>query len=119
MRTQRVLIILAALFLAAVSFAQDRASITGTITDATGSLVPGAHVQLKCPATGLTRETISGGAGIYEFASLPVGTYQVAISATGFQQFTVSDITLLFGEVRTVDVRLAVGMASEKVDVVG
>ncbi len=118
MITQRLLLISAALFLATLSYGQDRATIRGTITDATGGLVAGAHVELKSPSTGLHRETLSGGAGIYEFASLPVGSYQVLIAHSGFRPMTVSDITIQFAEIRTVDAQLAVGAASEHIDVV-
>ncbi|MGD0579779.1 MAG: TonB-dependent receptor [Bryobacteraceae bacterium] len=118
MTTQRLSLISAALFLATLSYGQDRATIRGTITDATGGLVAGAHVELKSPTTGLHRETLSGGAGIYEFASLPVGSYQVLIAHSGFRPMTVSDITIQFAEIRTVDAQLAVGAASEHIDVV-
>jgi hypothetical protein len=118
MITQRLSIFSAALFLAALSYGQDRATIRGTITDASGGVVAGAHVELKSPTTGLHRETLSGGAGIYEFAALPVGSYQVLIAQTGFRPVTVSDITLQFAEIRTVDAQLELGAASEHVDVV-
>ena len=106
------------MLLASLSYAQDRATIRGTITDATDAVVTGSHVELNSPTTGLHRETISGATGIYEFASLPVGNYQVVISKEGFHQVTVTDITLQFAEIRTVDAQLAVGSASEKVEVV-
>jgi hypothetical protein len=118
MITQRLSIFSAALFLAALSYGQDRATIRGTITDASGGVVTGAHVELKSPTTGLHRETLSGGAGIYEFAALPVGSYQVLIAHTGFRPVTVNDIALQFAEIRTVDAQLELGAASEHVEVV-
>jgi hypothetical protein len=115
---QRSLLLLAALLLASVSYGQDRSTIRGTITDATGSLVPGSHVELSSPTTGLHREALSGGTGNYEFASLPVGSYEVKVAKAGFRQVTVSDILLQSAETRTVDAQLEVGSAAEKVDVV-
>src|SRR5436309_1083755 len=97
--------------------AQDRAAIVGTITDPSGSSVEGATVQLDSPASGLHRQTASGSRGIYEFQSLPVGAYKVSVSAAGFKPCVVRDIELLFGQVRTTDVRLEIGTASESVDV--
>jgi Carboxypeptidase regulatory-like domain/TonB dependent receptor len=77
-----------------------------------------AHVELKSPATGLHRETLSGEAGIYEFDSLPVGSYDISIAQTGFRPITVSEITLRYAEIRTVDAQLVVGAVSDKVEVV-
>jgi hypothetical protein len=117
-KIQHSLFILAALLLASLSYGQDRATIRGTITDASGGVVTGTHVTLNAPATGLHRETFSGATGIYEFSSLPVGSYQVQITRDGFHPMTVSDIVLQFAEIRTVDAQLAVGSAAEQVEVV-
>jgi hypothetical protein len=117
-KIQRSLFFLAALLLATLSYGQDRATIRGTITDASGGVVAGTHVALKSPATGLHRETLSGSAGIYEFSSLPVGAYEVQIAKDGFRPVTVSDIVMQFSEIRTVDARLEVGSSTERVEVV-
>jgi hypothetical protein len=111
-------LLLAALFLATLSYAQDRAAIRGTITDASGGVVAGTHITLTAPATGLHRETLSGATGIYEFSSLPVGGYQVQIARDGFRPVTVTDIVLQFAEIRTVDAKLEIGSSSERVEVV-
>src|SRR5215475_14123519 len=97
-----------AVLVGAPLFGEDRAVIHGTITDPTGAVVAGAHVELKSPGTGLTRESNTGGAGIYEFDSLPVGSYRLAIAHQGFRPVTVSEITLQYSEVRTVDAQLVV-----------
>jgi hypothetical protein len=106
------------LLLTSLAYGQDRAAIRGTLTDPTGALVPGAQVELKSPATGLHRETLTGDAGIYEFEALPVGSYQVSIVQKGFRQVTVTEITLQYSEIRTVDAQLIVGASSESVEVV-
>ncbi len=118
MKIQTFLILTAALLLTSLSYGQDRATIRGTITDPTGAFVSGAHVELKSPATGLHRETLTGGAGLYEFGSLPVGSYQVSIAQEGFRPVTVNEITLQYSEIRTVDAQLAVGAVSNSVEVV-
>jgi Carboxypeptidase regulatory-like domain len=118
MKIQAFLILAAASLLTSLSYGQDRATIRGTITDTSGASVSGARVELKSPATGLQRETLTGSAGIYEFDSLPVGSYQVSIAHTGFRPVTVSEIALQYSEVRTVDAQLAVGAVSDTVEVV-
>ncbi len=116
MKTLAVLIP-AALLLSMPLFAQDRAAIRGTISDPTGSLVSGAQVELKSPSTGLHRETLTGSEGIYEFESLPVGTYEISVTHTGFRPVTVNEITLRYSEIRTLDQQLAVGDVANKVEV--
>jgi len=118
MKSQIFLSLAVALLLTSVSYGQDRASIRGTISDPSGALVPGAQVDLKSPITGLHRESLTGDSGIYEFDSLPVGSYQVSIAKPGFRPITVSEITLQYSEIRTVDAQLAVGAAADTVAVV-
>ena len=78
--------------------AQDRASLNGTVTDSTGAVIPVAAVTLQSPDTGLHRETLTNGAGIYEITSLPVGRYVLTIKKPGFKPFETGRIELLFGQ---------------------
>ena len=110
--------VLALLLSAAIHLtAQDRAAISGTVTDATGALIGKARVELKSPATGLRRETLTDEGGIYEITPLPVGTYTLNISKEQFKPILVEDIDLRYGETRTIDARLEVGATSETVNV--
>jgi len=118
MRNRAFLLLIAAVISTSLSYAQDRATVRGTITDPSGALVAGAHVELKSPTTGLHRETVTGAVGIYEFGSLPVGVYDVSIVQTGFRPITVSEIILQYSEIRTVDAQLTLGANSDKVEVV-
>jgi hypothetical protein len=97
--------------------AQDRASLTGTVSDATGAAITGAAVALESPETGLHRSTPTNEAGIYEIPSLPVGTYTLTIMKPGFEPFKTQRIDLLFGQTRTIDARLQVGNVSDTVEV--
>ncbi len=97
--------------------AQDRAELNGTVTDATRSVVMGATVALQSPDTGLRRETLTNGAGIYEITSLPVGSYILTIKKPGFKLFETRRIDLLFGQTRTIDARLDVGNVADTVEV--
>jgi hypothetical protein len=114
----RLLTISATLVVSALlCLGQDRAAINGTVTDPTGATVPAATVELTSSATGLHRSTVTPANGIYEFPSLPVGRYRISIGKAGFNPYVVSDVDLLYGQVRTVDVKLAVGAASDSVKV--
>jgi hypothetical protein len=117
MKIRAFLTLTTGLLLTVTLYGQDRAAIRGTITDPTGALVAGAHVDLKSPTTGLHRETLTAAAGMYEFDSLPVGSYQVSIAQTGFRPVTVNEITLQYSEIRTLDARLELGTTSDTLEV--
>jgi len=63
-----------------------RGGISGTITDPSGALVPGAKVTALDHATGITQSTVSTAAGLYSFVSLNPGDYEVKASRTGFEK---------------------------------
>ncbi|MBV9679395.1 MAG: TonB-dependent receptor [Acidobacteriaceae bacterium] len=96
---------------------QDRAAINGTIKDPAGAIVVGADVKLLSAATGLERETKSNGSGIYQFPSLPVGSYRITITDNHFKPVVIDRVDLLFGQVRTLDAQLQIGTTSEQVQV--
>jgi hypothetical protein len=95
----------------------DRASLNGTVTDASGSLVPNARVEIVSPATGLTREALTGPSGVYSIPGLPVGSYDLKVSRDGFRLFEVKGIQLFVGQTRTMDAKLQVGALATQVDV--
>ena len=61
------------------------ATITGTIIDSTGAVIPGAAVTAKNNGTGITRSTQSDNQGRYSLADLAIGDYDVQASKTGFR----------------------------------
>jgi hypothetical protein len=93
------------------------ASIRGTVTDATGAVVPGATVTVKTGQTGFTRETTTNPSGFYSFAELPLGTYTIEVTLTGFKSAVRTGIVLNVADVRAEDVRLEPGALSETVTV--
>ncbi len=103
--------------LALPTWAQDRTAINGTVTDPSGAVVPNVKVELKSPATGLSRETVTGATGIYEFPALSIGSYNIIMSKAGFKPFEVDNVDLLYGQVRTVDAALQIGATTEAVQV--
>jgi hypothetical protein len=95
------------------------ATLTGVVTDPSGALVAKADVTLTDAQSGSQRTTVSNGEGYFTFASVPVGTYNVAVAAKGFEGYRIKGISLTGGEKRNVDVSLTVGSTTATVDVSG
>src|ERR1700754_3998530 len=88
--------LLTLLFLfSSAAFAQlTTADILGTVTDATGAVVPNANVVLTNVGTNQTRTTTTNSSGDYSFTLLPVGHYSVSVKATGFQASLTTDLSV-------------------------
>jgi hypothetical protein len=99
--------------------AQDTASLTGTVRDKTGALVPNAKVELRSKVNGLTRELVTNSEGSYLGAALPPGQYDVIVSAAGFKKYEAHDVTLRVAQNARIDVVLQVGNAESVVNVQG
>jgi len=97
--------------------AQDRAAISGTVTDPSGSVVPMASIELKAPAIGLHRTVTTDDKGSYAITALSVGTYDITISKSGFGAETIEHIDLQYGETRTIDAQLQVQAAAATVEI--
>src|SRR3984893_7022310 len=95
----------------------DHASLSGTVTDASGAVVQGAKVEAVSSATGFRRETVTGTAGTYQIPALSVGTYSVTVSKPGFRTVDFKAVELAVGQTRTIDASLQVGSVSEEVEV--
>ena len=98
-------------------WAQDRAAISGTVTDHSGAAISGAVVEVKSPLTGLHRSLSTDEKGLYEIAPLSVGTYSITITKNGFKPTLVNQVELQYGETRTMDAKLEVGTLTETVEV--
>jgi outer membrane receptor protein involved in Fe transport len=90
--------------------------ITGTITEATGGVVPNASLKIINSETGGSRETASNSAGIYAFPNLESGTYDLTVSAKGFSTIK-EHVTLNVGQRLGKDFKLEVGAANTIVEV--
>ena len=90
---------LAALFaLPALSYGQTfRGGISGTVTDQSGAVVPGAQVTAVETATNISYKAVTSSAGEFAFSNLPVGDYTVTVSATGFATEKVTKVTVSAG----------------------
>jgi hypothetical protein len=101
----------------AVVFAQANSELTGIVTDQTGAVVPGASIVLTDPATGFTRTIISGSTGLYDFAGLNPGNYNMKVTAKGFKTYTQTGIVVNVSMTFRVDVKLTVGAETQTVTV--
>ena len=91
-------------------------SISGTVHDASGAVVPSAVVTMTNRDTGLLRNLITAIDGSYSAAALPPGVYQVKAAVAGFRT-VVREATVETGAITTVDVHLEVGQTEEVVNV--
>ena len=98
-------------------FAGVTASISGTVTDATGAVVVGAPVSITNVDTGVATTQSTNGQGFYSFQSVPLGKYTLEIRQTGFKAYLQTGLIVDVNSALTVDVKLQVGGASEKVEV--
>jgi len=113
------LLFLASVLCPAALFAQDTATITGSVTDPTGAAVPNAQVTIVSPEHGVTRSAAANGSGDYLFPALPVRSYDMTVTAQGFKKYQANGIKLDVGQKARNDVRLEVGAAQEQVTVEG
>ena len=92
-------------------------ALTGTVTDPTGAVVPGATVTLVSTDTNQTRQITTGADGLYKFSLLPPGIYRVRFGATGFKTAEVSSVVVAVTETPVLDRRLEVGAQTDQVTV--
>jgi hypothetical protein len=100
-----------------VGVAQSTASLSGTVTDPTGAVVPDATVTVHSLGTGTDRVVTTDSGGNYVVPSLQPGAYQVVVKATGFALYTVQSLTLQVDRIVTVSPKLALESAGATVDV--
>jgi hypothetical protein len=93
------------------------ATITGTVTDATGAVVPAANVILRETDTGIERKTQTTDAGDYTATFLPPGHYEVQTGKAGFTTVLRKDLTLQVGQTLTINVSLTVQASQQEVTV--
>lgn len=101
----------------ALLFAQATGSISGTVTDTTGSAVPNAKVTVTVPSTGASRSSTTNENGEYIVPLLGVGDYNVQVELQGFQTATANDIRLQVDEHRELDFKLTPATVQTSVEV--
>src|SRR4029450_4382339 len=101
------------------AFAQGGAmsSISGTVVDSDGGVIPGATVVVKNNASGTTFNAVTNSAGTFSVPSLAAGTYTVTVSLSGFKTAVVKDVVLAIGTPGSVKAVLEVGGIEQTVEV--
>ena len=98
--------------------AQTTATLSGTVTDASGAVIPGAQVTVTDESNGSARQVVSDGAGFFSFPALNPGSYSVKADAKGFTAKKITGIVLHAGDERGIaSIALAVGAATQTVTV--
>ncbi len=105
------------LLLAHTASAQFRGAIQGTVTDASGAVVPNASVTLTNSETKKTQSTTGSAEGFYRFSGLPPGRYSVEVVRQGFKKASLQDVALRGEETQGVDLSLETGGTTETVTV--
>src|SRR6266404_6199898 len=113
-----VFLLFLAVTLVAGAYAADvSARIRGTVTDPSGAALSNIAVTATNQQTGIAYNATTQPNGSYQFVQLPVGTYSISASPSGFQKFTASGITLVIDQQFVQDIKLKIGGAAETIEV--
>jgi hypothetical protein len=123
MLRQRSLILLAIPLIAvftAAAFAQTvTGTLSGTVADATGAVIPNIEVIAKNTETGLERRTRTNGEGFYSMPFLPLGAYNVTVEAQGFKKVTKTDVQVELNKNTVSNFKLEISAVGEAVSITG
>src|SRR2546425_12305553 len=102
----RSLLVVVCLFLSVVTgFPQsDRGTITGTVSDTTGAVIPGVAIEAKNVQTGAVYQAGSSETGNFTLAQLPAGTYELSATLPGFKRFVRPGVIVSVATVLRIDV---------------
>jgi hypothetical protein len=117
MRTQSLTLAAISLLLTSHVAAQNNGSISGTVLDSSGAVLPSAAVKLKSHEQGIVRSAQTNTSGVYQFSFLPPGTYDLEVSANGFKTTTRANETLAVAEDRRINLSMEIGNVAENVTV--
>jgi len=93
-------------------------SLSGTVLDATGAVIPDARIALRAEATGVIRDTVSNSSGFFSFSAIAPGTYVVSVRASGFKVWEQKGIVFNQAENRSLpSVVLTTGATTETIEV--
>src|SRR5215470_3090451 len=85
--------------------------ITGTVTDASGAVLPGVTIEVTNTATGVAFSSVSTETGAYSAPNLPPGVYAIAASLPGFKKYDRNGVSLAAAQTLRIDIPLEVGTA--------
>jgi len=113
-----VLALAASILVSGIALAQtSNATLGGTVTDASGALIPGVSITATNTQTGIVTTVISNESGTYQFASLQTGTYKVSAELAGFQTQTYNQVALGISQQVRLNFTLQVGGVAQSVEV--
>jgi hypothetical protein len=114
-----MLLLLAALTIVPSAWSQEvTANIVGTVTDPSGAPIKGADVVATDTERGTTRNALTNDTGDYNLLRLPVGSYTVKVTASGFETVTHAPFTLVLNQTARVDIPMKVGHVATEVEVI-
>jgi hypothetical protein len=93
-------------------------SIQGVIRDRSQAAISGATITVTNAQTNFRQATTSGADGSYRFLALPAGTYQLTANATGFREFSATDVVVKVNDQLQIDITLQIGSVTERVSIV-
>jgi hypothetical protein len=99
--------------------AQFNASLSGTVTDQTGAIIPGATVTLVDKETNQTRTTTTSPAGLFDFNALAPDHYSLSVERQGFKKRSVDQVVLIPEQPNVLNMQMELGNVSETVTVNG
>jgi Carboxypeptidase regulatory-like domain/TonB dependent receptor len=106
------------LLFSCLAFAQaDRGTLTGTVSDPQGAVVPGVKITVRNTQNGSEFETVSTSTGNYTVAQLPASSYEVVVEAQGFKKYTQTGIAVGVAQTARIDVVLQIGATTDSVTV--
>ena len=117
MRVIAPLLCLATITSATMAYGQVTTALSGTVTDTSGAVLPGADVVAKADQTGTTFTAVTNDRGTFTIPAMPIGLYTVTVSLQGFKTVALSDIRLNTGMAAEISVKLELGQLSETVTV--
>jgi len=94
-----------------------RGGINGIVTDQSGAVVPAAQVEATDIATGVAHTTITSSGGEFSFQELPLGSYLVSATASGFQKVKIDKVPVTAGTIYTLPIKLSVAQAATTIEV--
>lgn len=97
---------------------RSNATLSGTVTDSTGAVVPGAGIRATSVTTGASYKSVSDASGFYILNNLPADEYRLQVRKSGFKTFVQSGIILRVAQPVTVNCTLTVGQVSQTVHVI-
>ena len=114
-------ILLIAAFSASGSFAFAQGSTTqtlsGTVVDTSGAVIPGADISAKHAGTGIVSTSVSNSEGLFSMPSMPIGTYTVTVTLQGFKTVIINNVVLTSATPASVKATLEIGGVTEQVTV--